>query len=367
MSTKSTMDDRSKAQHGTCSRHVMLAILSFVMMACGPATAYEPGSVQVFGNWAVGCDNTRYCDAVSLNPPGDEEEQSVSIVIWRSGEAKAQPEIALDVDAGAVPNAARGAAAAFALDGQRIDTMFLDRDGRLVPIVSGSATPFLNKIRTRAVLSVLASGGVEIGRVSLDGLSEALAEMDRRQHRAGNRTAIVLKGDGFYTDITPVPLQPVVNAIARSAKPPFAAPPELIKAQLNRFGCSTFDSNPEAAWTQRLDDKTTLLSVPDPCSVGMYNTSFRLLLIGDDQSTRAAHFDTFADAEQPDIVLNAFWDRIENMLSSRARGRSLGDCGILLNYVWDGHMFRLVRREDMPTCRGSRSLIRTWSARVVTP
>ena len=69
--------------------------------------------------------------------------------------------------------------------------------------------------------------------------------------------------------------------------------------------------------------------------------------------------------ENDGTIVNATWDPKTRLLSSFAKGRGLGDCGIINSFAWDGRLFRLVSQEAMDNCRGSVDYITTWRARVV--
>jgi hypothetical protein len=82
-----------------------------------------------------------------------------------------------------------------------------------------------------------------------------------------------------------------------------------------------------------------------------------------------ARFDlspTSGEGDDPPMLVNAGWDTKQGLLTSFAKGRGLGDCGVGDDYAWDGSRFRLVRQIAMGECRGSTDYITTWRA-VVTP
>ena len=65
-------------------------------------------------------------------------------------------------------------------------------------------------------------------------------------------------------------------------------------------------------------------------------------------------------------VQNVVDGSFENgVLTSFARGRGLGDCGIRQQFVWDGARLRLSRQSEMGECRGNPDYITTWRADVV--
>ena len=87
-------------------------------------------------------------------------------------------------------------------------------------------------------------------------------------------------------------------------------------------------------------------------------------VIGDDGTLRPATFDasTGIDPEAggvPQLVNAGFG---EGLLSSHAKGRGIGDCGVSQSFAWDGTRFRLVEQSEMTECRGSTRLIPTWRA-----
>jgi hypothetical protein len=55
------------------------------------------------------------------------------------------------------------------------------------------------------------------------------------------------------------------------------------------------------------------------------------------------------------------------VLTSYAKGRGLGDCGVSQRFAWDGTRLRLIEQAEMSECRGNPNFIRTWTARVERP
>ncbi len=62
-------------------------------------------------------------------------------------------------------------------------------------------------------------------------------------------------------------------------------------------------------------------------------------------------------------VVNGRWQGGE--LTSYARGRGLGDCGVMQVFVWDGTRLRLSEQSEMGECRGNPNYVATWRTRVV--
>ena len=55
------------------------------------------------------------------------------------------------------------------------------------------------------------------------------------------------------------------------------------------------------------------------------------------------------------------------LVTSYAKGRGLGDCGVTQGFVWDGHRLRLVEQRAMGECRGNPDYLTVWRATVVRP
>jgi hypothetical protein len=107
----------------------------------------------------------------------------------------------------------------------------------------------------------------------------------------------------------------------------------------------------------RLDLRHSLVVIPHLCGNGAYNETSSVFVIDQAGRTRRA---------VPDTVVNGDWDARTRTLSSYAKGRGLGDCGVSQDYVWDGATLRLVRQAQLGECRGGRDYITTWRAAVVS-
>jgi hypothetical protein len=51
-------------------------------------------------------------------------------------------------------------------------------------------------------------------------------------------------------------------------------------------------------------------------------------------------------------MINADFDPKTMVLNAFEKGRGLGDCGVLRNYLWDGKSFQPLEIDYMPECRG---------------
>ena len=317
--------------------------------------AVRPGVLRTFGDWAFGCDNTALCQMASLNPdiappagvtmavlrqPG--RIGAVDLSFDTVGEEGSVRPVALLIDGRrlplAAPNGPAAAAAARAMaDGQRLEVV--DADGR-----------------TRA-------------RLSLAGASAALRWIDARQGRAGTVTAIVARGQQ-PAEIVPHPVSaPVIRATAATGTGTSPTAAQLAamrtRAECDERAASDTFGQPE---THALGNGATLILLP--CSTGAYNLSSALFVLRDGtikpaltdapvgfDATPAAGTDRIAS------VVNGAWH--DGELTSDAKGRGLGDCGVHQTLMWDGARLRLAEQSEMRECRGSPHFITTWRAQVV--
>lgn len=109
------------------------------------------------------------------------------------------------------------------------------------------------------------------------------------------------------------------------------------------------------------------MTVVHPCGNGAYNYYTSAFLIDEAGRVRPATFDTDRpnpkDGENLGLV-NAGYDPKARRLGSFVKGRGVGDCGSIQEFVWDGRQFRLIAQSDMGGCRGSVDYITTWRAKV---
>jgi hypothetical protein len=137
-----------------------------------------------------------------------------------------------------------------------------------------------------------------------------------------------------------------------------------VAATRRREGCTIEEvGGPAFLETHKLDASRTLVLLG--CGSGAYNLSVVPLIAegsGRDVRINVAPFDD-QGADKP-MLTNADWDEKSGLLSSYAKGRGIGDCGVAQHYAWDGTRFRLVEQTEMSECRGSIDYITTWRAKV---
>lgn len=293
----------------------------------------KPGAIKTFGDWSVGCDNGWRCTMASLQPE-DAMGEGPTLTLIRNGGLPG----AWSFGAG------DGSTPKFAVDGR--------------PVGSDAA----------AVAAAMANGTTlkiagQAGTISLKGASAALRYIDAAQQRAGTTSAIVAQGAA--TAVPNPPAMPIVRAIPLVATDSGLTPAQ-IATMAKRAECEDM-SNANAPTLGRAGKDTLIVALP--CSAGAYNVIMALFVVQNGTATpaqvdAAVGFDaTGADSQTP--VHSVVNGGVENgLLTSYAKGRGLGDCGLDQKLAWDGSRLRLVEQSEMPECRGNTDTITTWRATV---
>jgi hypothetical protein len=315
----------------------------------------RPGELGTFRDWTVGCDNGLACKAVALAPE-DGDIPSVLMSIARD-----------PADAGGVVVRFTGSdlpalPLTIAVDGKTVASGGEREDERSIRVTEASARTIALEAVNGTRLTVAGANGPAYP-ISLAGLSAALRYMDAEQGVAGTAQAIVARGGGRGTlrgrDL------PVIRAIE-----PAGAPPPLDTALIDRLrkdakcAITEYMDQPPAAEAHALGGGAILILLP--CDAGAYNLMSLVYVAIAGEEPVQAKFDTDIRMGGPDAaetLVNAGF--ANGVLSSFARGRGIGDCGVGQNFVWDGKRFRLSEQVEMGECRGSVDFIPTWRARVV--
>ena len=321
-----------------------------VAIPAGPEAT--PGEMRTFRDWVVGCDNRLACTGVALGPDGA-EFPTLRIVVMRPG-GGALPRVIVDSN--------DGIAAPVAIT---IDDKSIARGGT----ASDDGVVFAGEDAQR-LIDAIAQG--KIGRIvagktedaiALNGAAAALRYMDERQRLAGTTAALVARGKDRPTASPPaLPIVTRVRPAGRAARPT----PAQVNAMRRAADCQIefldeAQTRPEA---HALGGGATLILLP--CGAGAYNFMSAVFVIDRDGTLRPATFDgtTGIDPEAggvPQLVNSGFG---EGRLTSYAKGRGIGDCGVGQDFVWDGTRFRLIEQSEMTECRESTRTVTTWRAEV---
>ena len=327
-------------------------MLALVLAAA--AAQPQPGALRTFRDWTVGCDNARACQAVALVPEGEDRDAYLLLVVRREAGPNARPVLTLSTEKNLPGSAA------------------LRVDGRpVLRIARAALLPVPPEFAGGRRATLTDAAGRPLASASLAGLSAAFLYMDEQQRRLGTTGALIRRGprpDGIVPAVPPLPrvVQPRPTAAAPRALAPAAAA-RLIGPDNARCDYAGGLVRPRVI---RLDARHSLALVAHPCGNGAYNIYTSVFVL--DQASRAgpAAFDATTgmdpDGANPNVLVNADWDAGRRRLTSLAKGRGLGDCGVFQEYAWDGRGFRLVRQSQMGECRGSTDYITTWRAAATT-
>lgn len=326
--------------------------MPILLALAAAAAAPQPGDLNTFRDWTVGCDNGRACQAVALIPESEDGENYLMLVIKRGPGATAKAEMSWNAPEGPPRRAT------------------LAIDGKAVAQAAGASVTI-----TPALAAALAAGGSaevtttpggKVGDASLGGLAAAMRYIDDKQKRVGTVTALVAKGPA--QTVPAPPALPVIVVPPVDKRPPrtlsVARATQLIGPDNAKCDYAIGKVEPEAF---RLDARTSLVTVVHPCGNGAYNIFSSAFLVDEAGKVRPATYDTDKpnpkDGENFGLV-NAGYDPATRRLTSFMKGRGLGDCGSGQDYVWDGARFRLVEQTEMGECRGATDYITTWRATV---
>ena len=339
------------------------------LAAASAAPAAQPGDVQSFKDWAVGCDNGGICRTVSLVPeelgtPFDDLHGPVSII--RTADADDILRIRAAVHTENIDRYR------MLVDGRLVDTGPIVQGDYPIEIVGEDARKVAQAIINGSQLVLQGPAGETISQISLAGSSAALRFMDQQQGRTGTDTALVAKGTRtFQPARREIPTVLVDQWKAAELEPEIAdivALAEKSRCRDDRFGVVEDQVFPLGKRGNRYR-ALVLIS----CGAGAYNFSSAPYIGEYVENPRATSGWSFSPAKfdrQPSwggegadpLLVNPGWDELEQTLSSYGKGRGLGDCGRAENYVWDGNMFRLIEASAMTECRGAHEWITVWRA-----
>ena len=309
----------------------------------------KPGTTKTFTDWTVGCDNALRCTLGSLLPDASIGEDTITLNLTREPGpvANGGGKVSLAIETRNDQDATKRPPASFTVDGKPIAL----RDGAALAAAIANAQS----------LKILDAKGGTLATLSLKGAAAALRYIDAQQGRAGSTDAIVAKGPAASR--APTPALPVIAAIAPSGAAAKLTPAQIATMR-KRATCDLDDVAPEA---HALGGGKSLVLLP--CSTGAYNLIGALFIVEGARITPAqtdapsGFEETGADpGTQVKSVVNGNFEN--GVLTSYAKGRGLGDCGVVQSFVWDATRFRLSEQSEMGECRGNIDYITTWRATV---
>ena len=319
----------------------------------------KPGATKTFTDWTAGCDNALRCTLGSLLPDASIGQDNLTLNLVREPGAVATGggKVSLAIETRNDQAATKRPPASFVVDGK--------------PIALRNAAALAAAIANAQSLKILDANGGTLATVSLKGAAAALRYIDAQQGRAGTVDAIVARGPAASR--APTPALPIITAIAPSGTAAKLTAAQI--ATMRKRGSCDIGNFPDGADPTQFAPEVHALGGGKslailPCSTGAYNLIDALFVIDGATITPAqtdapsGFEETGADSATPikSVVNGTFKNGV---LTSYAKGRGLGDCGVIQSFVWDGTRLRLSEQSEMGDCRGNIDYITTWRAKVV--
>jgi hypothetical protein len=329
----------------------------------GPAMTSES---RTFRDWYAVCDNGNRCAAYTGGSTG-------WILIGMEAGGEGQPTVKVGMwpaVGGALPDPI-----VLTIDGRRHATTRGPADTASASLPAEDARTVVAELIAGRSLS-LSSGG-ETLTLPVTGSSASLLWIDERQGRLDTVTALIRRGPKPASTVPAAPDLPVVTAASAIRQDGFAvAPPtdgdkrhivivpaavEAVPAVRQCRADTDFNEYlQKAVSAARLDDRTELWGIP--CDTGAYNAMYdfyvtgpgganpRLALFPDAQGRTAP-----ASEGDTDHLVNPVYDPRTRTMTAFAKGRGIGDCGVLQVWTWTGKAFALSREQVMSDCWGMSS------------
>ena len=320
------------------------------------AAAAQPHLPVTFGDWIVGCDNRRDCEAVGLPPEVYEQDavQVPGVVVRRRSEAAAEPSIEIDQRFFELEDYTSEIVA----DGRKTGLAF-SREGDLV----GDPRRFAAVLAEATSVSLVSPAGETLGTFPTRGASAALRWMDDRQERAGTVTALVARGPKPATAVPSPPTLPRIAVPPASSRPARTLDAAQLAEIRKPFEC---DDEPRGeTGYHRLDASHSIAIVN--CWNGPYQSDGIIVVIPDSGPYRLASIEPEPGAapDQPanayNRLISPYYDPKTRLLWTEYRGRGLNDCGALGSWAWDGTSFRLTHYAALDVCRGVTARLPYWT------
>jgi len=310
-----------------------------------PAASPDPATTspesRTFRDWTVVCGNDGTCTAFVGVESGT---GWLRIVMPAGPEAEPVVDLGMGMDADSLE-----------------PTVTIDGRAYGLDVVDGVAR--VSADQARALIAALAGGrtatvgtGEEAMTLSVSGVSAALLWIDERQGRLDTVTALIREGDAPASSVPTAPALPVVAAapaVAQTGMKNGTQLPDAVEDLAKVRDCRVdTDFSPDfqyATQHYRLAADTVLWGVP--CFMGAYNTGYLYVLTDNaGASPRIVSLPTTGEAIETPI--NPDYDPATRRLEAFGKGRGLGDCGTVHQWIWTGRAFVLAHERVMEACMG---------------
>ncbi|EDU6365380.1 DUF1176 domain-containing protein [Salmonella enterica subsp. enterica serovar Florian] len=331
-------------KNGVRTGLLALAILS------APVLAENSGVSFVHKNWEVVCDNTLTCRAAGYSA---EEGEGGSVLLTRqagAGTAIAGEVMLVDI----VDRDVLSDKLALWINDQPAGEVKLGKEGnwrlsdkqtqKIIEAVKGSG-------------KVEFKGGYDPFVLSGAGAYAVLLKMDDVQGRIGTPGALAKKGGKSENSVTAAVPAPVIHQVKpeKAQERPLTAPelavlkPKLLATLSEDDWCDRIqpsdEQEAETISLTPLDNVHSLISAL--CWRAAYNEGYGYWVVDSKL------------AGKPELITVSGSDYGDGVISMSQKGRGLGDCWGMANWVWDGKTFRKSREATTGMCRYLR-LGGTW-------
>lgn len=308
-----------------------------------PVSTFK-SETKEFRDWSAVCDNVNNCAAFG---PAEDDNGFVMVKLAAGPDARATVQLASwTLGDGGGPFTAT-------IDGQTFN-------GRTGPTESENSVLTIERASDQLLRALSQGRDMRIHAakqsipVSLSGAAAAFLWIDERQGRLGTTTALIRKGDRPASTVPAAPSAPRLTAapaIAQTSLPAASPLPKGVFVLPAVKACQS-DSIPgqsEDYAVKRLGPDQLLWEVP--CGAGAYNFSQAYILTRNDGSqARQIIFPTASGTEE--TLVNSSYDPQSRTMSAFGKGRGIGDCGRMGEWVWTGETFALKEEFAMFECLG---------------
>ncbi|AYN29390.1 putative exported protein [Buttiauxella ferragutiae ATCC 51602] len=316
-------------------------------------SAFAAAAQKSFSDWQVTCNNQNFCSARNSGL-----HKGLVMTLTRS--AGAHTDATLRIDLGNMTTADMTAlpiASQLLVDGE---LLVLDAEKwQITPhhLKTGDADAingFLEKVGNADAITLKQGKG----NISLSGLKASLLFIDSQQQRVGSETAWVKKGDDPPLSVPPAPALKAVKLTNPTPTPLTQVEVSDLMDygswRINSSQCSLDPARRDVRVFAVSDDKALLMI---GCEAGAYNIVDLAWVVSRQKpfAARQIHLKlpfTPASGNTELELMNSGYDETNKELTTLAKGRGIGDCGVATRWRFDGQRFRLVRYAEEPTCDG---------------
>lgn len=314
------------------------------------ATAPDPRTeTRKFRDWLAVCDNGDAC--LAFGGPPDSAAAWVRVSVAPGPGARPNVLAGLGAEGGAPEGPL-----SLLIDGRRFALTREAGDGgtsRAVGVAEDEdeAAALVASLARARTLSL--NLGDQTVALSPRGAAAALLWIDERQGRLDTPTALARRGGRPASTVpagAPLPPAPVARGqatpLAETRAP--AAAERLAEVAECRADIGQRQGAAAADRGWRLPDGRALWVIP--CFLGAYNLGQVWTLFDAEGQARVLSLPGSREASSE--VVNGAFDPSTLTLTAFAKGRGLGDCGVLSTWIWTGEGFALAAESEMRECWG---------------